>query len=363
MTARERIVATIEGQTTDRVPIFDMIHHTDLLERVTGKPVTPDNGLDLLCETLSQCVDMTRGVGPPAADKTWKDDEGFVYRAEWWTTWIVERPFSDVPGACEFIRRNIDRLASMPKDSLYTFYGQGDVWTHDFEDPNQAHIDLQAKLENVVLMPPESAVGLDIAHHRLGIELFVYAYAEEPDLVSQWLDALNLHEVERVRRCADAQLAPVTLVYADLADKNAPLFSPDFLRREFFPRLKRLVDAWHDHGVRVIYHSDGDYRMLLDDFKAAGVEGINPVEYIEGEDHLKDCREGWPEFTLMGGIDSSNLLPYGSQTDVENAVKHAIDVTRPGGRYILGSTTELHPACSVSNILTMWDTALDYGRR
>jgi uroporphyrinogen decarboxylase len=122
------------------------------------------------------------------------------------------------------------------------------------------------------------------------------------------------------------------------------------------------MDAWHSHGVKVIWHSDGDYIALLDDLKAAGVDGVNPIEKLERTDHLRAVREGWPEFTMMGGIDCSHLLARGNRQEVAAAVRHALDVTRPGRRYILGSTTELHPACKLENILTMWDVALSYGR-
>ncbi|HIJ72996.1 MAG TPA: hypothetical protein HPP83_02735 [Candidatus Hydrogenedentes bacterium] len=362
MTARDRILATMNGDDVDRVPIFELVQHNELLESVTGERVTPKNGLDLLCAVLSQYVDMTRGVGPPIEDVVWQDDEGFVYRSEWWTTWILERPFSNEKEACDYIRKCIDRLAEMSKDSVYTFFGELNVGTQNVEDPIEAYRNLQAKLDNVLLLPTESPVGLDVAYHRLGMELFTYAYAQEPELVSEWLEALNKHEVERVDRSANAKVAPVALVHADLACKNGPMFSPEFLRREFFPRLDRLVRAWHERGVKVIFHSDGDYLMLLDNFEHAGVDGVNPIEKLEGKDHLKETRDGWPDFTLMGGIDSSNLLPYGTKEEVENAVKCALDAAKPGGRYILGSTTEIHPACKSQNVLAMWDAALAYGR-
>jgi uroporphyrinogen-III decarboxylase len=56
------------------------------------------------------------------------------------------------------------------------------------------------------------------------------------------------------------------------------------------------------------------------------------------------------------------MLPYGTKDEVRAAVKHALDITKPGGKYILGSTTELHPACNLDNILAMWDAAFEYGR-
>lgn len=362
MTARERVLATINGEQADRVPIFDLIQHKELMEHVTGEKVTLENGMDLLLATIRECLDTTRGIAPPVEEQTWRDDEGFVYRTEWWTNWIIERPFKDTKGVCDYIRRNMDAVRASDPYSLWTFYGNANVWIKSDADPNEQYRQLQERLENVVLFPTESPVGLDTAYHRVGLDLFCYAYADEPELVSEWLEVLLEHEIERVHRTADAELAPVALVYSDMADQHAPLFSPQFLRREMFPRLTRLVDAWHSHGVKVIWHSDGDFISILDDFKVAGVDGVNPLEPLEGTDHIKAVRDGWPEFAIMGGIDCSNLLAYGTKEEVEAAVKHALDVTRPGGKYLLGSSTELHPACKLENILRMWDVALSYGR-
>ncbi len=365
MTARERVLGTIAGTPVDRVPIFDLIQHNELCELVTGQKLTLENGLDLLLATVHQCLDMTRGVmalSPPVPERVWRDEEGFTYQAEWWTQWIVDRPFKDTQGYLEYVRRLLDWLPALPESTMYTFFGAADVWARGSDDPNADYRRLQERLENVVLMPCESPVGLDTAYHRAGMETFIYAYAEQPELISRLLEELNQLEVRRVHRYADAELAPVALVYADLADKNGPMFSPAFLRREFFPRLKRLVEAWHSHGVKVIYHSDGDFRMLMKDFSDAGIDGVNPIETLPKGDHLREVREAYPHLTMVGGIDCSNLLAYGTKDEVRAAVKHALDVTRPGGRYILGSTTELHPACDLGNVLTMWQAALEYGR-
>jgi len=64
----------------------------------------------------------------------------------------------------------------------------------------------------------------------------------------------------------------------------------------------------------------------------------------------------------MGGIDATSLLAYGTPEDVKCAVRRAIDCAAPGGGLILGSSTEIHPACRLENVLAMWDTILTYGR-
>lgn len=175
-----------------------------------------------------------------------------------------------------------------------------------------------------------------------------------PALVSEWLEALNWAEIQRVHEEADPRLSPVALVYADIADKNKPLFSPAFLRREFFPRLRSLVAAWHAHGIKVIFHSDGNLWPVLDDFRASGIDGLNPLEPLSGMS-VEAVAPACPNWILMGGIDATQLLPFGSEDQVRAAVRRAIAGAGGCGRLWLGSSTEIHPAVKVENALAMWD--------
>ena len=88
MTARERVEATLRGELPDRVPIFDLIQNVPLIEHVTGEKLTPENGLELLCATIGERLDITRGISPPAEEKVICQPDGFVYRQQWWTTWL-----------------------------------------------------------------------------------------------------------------------------------------------------------------------------------------------------------------------------------------------------------------------------------
>lgn len=361
MTARQRIEAGLNGRMPDRVPLFDLIQHVPLIEHVTGKTMTPANGLDLLCRTIGECLDITRGIAPPAEEKIIRHADGFVYKQEWWTTWLVERPFRDVRELLDYIPRNIEELYRRQPGDMWSFAGKANVWGMATRSPREQFLDLQEKLgENTVLFPYESPVGLDTAHIRAGLELFCYAYAENAQLVSAWLEALNWAEIQRVHEVADPGLSPVALVYADQADKNQTLFSPSFLRREFFPRLRKLVAAWHAHGVRVIFHSDGNLRAVLDDLQSAGVDGLNPLEPLSRM-YAGDVRAGHPDWILMGGVDASRLLPFGSETEVRCAVRTLITDAGANGKLWLGSSTEIHPAVRLENALAMWDEALQHG--
>ena len=361
MTARQRIEASLRGEMPDRVPIFELIQNVPLIEHVTGHKLTPANGEELLCRTIGECLDITRGIFAPVEEKTVVHDDGFVYKQEWWTTWLIDRPFHDVKGLLDYIPRNIEQIHNREPGEMWTYAGRGNVWGAGGQSSNDRFRELQEKCgENTVLFPFESPVGLDTAWIRAGMELFVYAYDENPKLISDWLEALTWGEIQRVHETADASLSPVTLVYADLADKNAPFFSPRFLRKEFFPRLQQLVQAWHEHGIKALYHSDGNLWPVLDDYKAAGVDGINPMEPLSRM-YAGDIAKAYPDWILMGGIDVSQLLCFGTEQEVREAVRKTIRDAGGRGRLWLGSSTEVHPAANPKNVLAMWDEALTVG--
>ena len=361
MTARERIETTLRGEMPDRVPIFDLIQNIPLIEQVTGEKVTMKNGLELVCRTIGERLDITRGISAPAEDKVIRYPDGFVYKQEWWTTWLVERPFRDVTSFLEYVRRNIEEIHNRKPGEIWTFAGKANVWGEASGSPREQFLRLQEMVgENTVLFPNESPEGLDTAHIRAGLEMFSYGYAEDPELVSDWLEAFNWAEIQRVHETADPALSPVALVYTDLADKNQTMFSPSFLRKEFFPRLRKLVEAWHSHGIKVLYHSDGNLWRVLDDYQAVGIDGLNPLEPLS-QMYAGDVRRSYPDWILMGGIDASQLLPFGTQEKVREAVRRTIRDAGSAGRLLLGSSTEIHPAIPAANVLAMWDEVERYG--
>lgn len=172
--------------------------------------------------------------------------------------------------------------------------------------------------------------------------------------MSDWLEALNWAEIQRVHETADPTPAPMVLVYADIAGTDQLIFSPEFLRQEFFPRLKKLVDAWHEHGVKVIYHSDGNLWAVLEDFQRAGIDGLNPLEPLSRM-YAGDTHQAFPDWVLVGGVDASQLLPFGTADEVREVVRKVIEDAGATGRLWVGSTTEIHPAVKLENALAMWD--------
>lgn len=65
---------------------------------------------------------------------------------------------------------------------------------------------------------------------------------------------------------------------------------------------------------------------------------------------------------LAGGIDVSELMPFGTKKEIEGGVIQAIKDAGYGSGYFLGSTTELGNDIPLENIITMIETAHKYGQ-
>jgi uroporphyrinogen decarboxylase len=77
---------------------------------------------------------------------------------------------------------------------------------------------------------------------------------------------------------------------------------------------------------------------------------------------LRDFKEKYGRrFCIIGNIDCSRTLPFGSPEDVAAEVREAIDIAAPGGGYILASDNSLHDGIPIENIVAMFRVGREYG--
>jgi hypothetical protein len=357
----ERVLRSINFDSVDRVAIFESMHQFEVAEYYTGKKLSYSNYEDdlvIMGEAHQKCgIDLTCNFIAPMKPGIRVDDDGFIYIQEVWTIWLKERPFNDIKGLEEYIKKNIREVNNYKREEQWTF--QGKTATSGIKTNDNYRSDFlkrQKLLGDVLLMHNESPVGLDTAWTRAGYENFVFLYYEKPELISEWLEALLNHEIKRVKDVADPELSPLVLVHADMADKNDIIFTKDFLKKEVFPRLKRLVDTWHEHDIKCIFHSDGNLNKVMDELVAAGIDAINPIE-PDAKMLLKNLRSKFPKLVLTGGVDAKKFLASGL---VEEIRKNVIDCINDAGftGYLLGSSSEeILYDYKKENVIEMFQTA------
>jgi uroporphyrinogen-III decarboxylase len=356
LTKRERVLRTAHFEETDRVPLYDILQNDAIIEHyaapyLQGAPLTPENGAEATRFAVGRTLDMTRMPDGPSTPGEIQQENGIVIHAERWTSWIISRPFGDQDQMLEWIKGEIRRAEKAQFDQSYQdrFYNWMDAVAR-----STAAADPTGRQDPVVQVI-ESGVGLTDIYHQLGWENFSSLMYDFPDLLEEWFDARSQAELRRVARIADAERIPIALTFDDIAYKNATLLSPKWLRKHWLPRLKRLVDAWHERGTLCLFHSDGNLWAVMDDLVSAGIDGLNPLEVMASMT-VKSVRERYPALFLTGGIDVSQLLPLGTPEEVRAACQEAIR-DASGRGYLMGSSTELHWDVKLENAIAMFETA------
>jgi len=194
---------------------------------------------------------------------------------------------------------------------------------------------------------------------RGGLEHLLVDYLENAELAHGIARISTDYYKELFAGALDAG-ADAVLFGSDLAFNTNTLMSPAQFDEFIAPYLKELVDVVHGRGSKVIKHSDGNLWPILDRLIQIGFDGIHPIQpqcmdLKEVKDHCGD------RVCLLGNIDCIELLPSGSEEEVREAVRQAIEVAAPGGGYILSSSNSIHPGCKPENYIVMVRATHKYG--
>lgn len=357
LTKKERIKRTFAFQETDRVPIYDILFCNSAIEYFSGEklPCLKENAetreiVDRITgKAINKFLDMTRASGfGPLEDRDYTDEFGFLIHVSAYskTSWIVKRPFSDETGAAEYIKKIISNLNKETKEIIVNPREYRDNFHRSFRQ----HV---SNIGDTMHLLTNHGTGLDDISAKLGLEIFSYLQVDNSGLLSELYETWTNHNIAVCHSIADLSLSSAVLTYGDIACKNSLIYSPDYLRKEFFPRLKRLNDAWHEHGFKCLFHSDGYLMDVMDDLIVAGIDGLNPIETVAGMS-LKEIRKKYGnKIFLAGGIDISQLLSNGTPEEVREVCRQAIRDAYPG--YFIGSTTEMDNSAKLENIIAMYE--------
>jgi uroporphyrinogen decarboxylase len=150
----------------------------------------------------------------------------------------------------------------------------------------------------------------------------------------------------------------------DLGYSSGPFFSLKVFRELVYPFLKEMVDEFKKvkKGIPIIFHSCGNFKIFIEDIIDLGISGINPFQRTAGWDIAEIKEKYGNRICIVGNIDSSRTLPYGSIGKVKKEVKETIEIAGKNGGFIISSDHSLHDGIPMKNIWAMIDAAMEYGK-
>jgi uroporphyrinogen decarboxylase len=110
-----------------------------------------------------------------------------------------------------------------------------------------------------------------------------------------------------------------------------------------------------------MHHSCGAVYELIPDLIDCGIDVLNPLQTsarrMEPE-RLK--KEFGGELSFWGGLDIQKVLSFGSPEQVQQEVRHLIEVYGAGGGYVFAPSHNIQPDAPVENVRAMFEAANKY---
>lgn len=91
-------------------------------------------------------------------------------------------------------------------------------------------------------------------------------------------------------------------MWGDMAYNRNTFCSPKMYRELIWPDHKRLADWTHSHGMKFIYHTDGNVNRVMDLYIEAGFDALQPLEAKASMDIRDLCPKYGDKIALQGNI-------------------------------------------------------------
>ena len=139
----------------------------------------------------------------------------------------------------------------------------------------------------------------------------------------------------------------------DFGYNDGPFISPEQFAEFVTPYLSELVQSIHDLGRKVILHSDGCIKEILDQIHSTGLDGYQSVD-PQGHMDIREVRETYPDWILMGNV-ACNMLQGTDEMKIRESVRYCMTHGGIGKPYIFSTSNCIFKGMPPDSYRTMVD--------
>ena len=403
MTPQERVLAALNHQQPDRVPIdfggdrssgiaaiaYRKLRQTlDLPERPI-RIYDPIQQLAIIDEDVldrfgADTIELGRGFA--LEDRHWNDwtlPDGSPCQMPAWATpereegrWVLKsqsgRVLGQMPDGAIYFEQtywpfaeedDLDRMPEAMAECMWVAMRTppGPLVTGQFGD--EAMVDGARKLRERTDRAILALFGgnlLEIGQFLYRIDNFMLLLAGEPRRAHEFLDRLTEMHLANLERFLGLVGPYIDIIVFgdDLGMQTGPQMSPAMYREFFKPRhAKMWRRAKELADVKVKLHCCGGVRPLLDDLIESGLDAINPVQIsCAGMDPRELKSEFGDRLTFWGGgCDTHAVLAFGTPEEVRRHVKEQVSILSPGGGFVFQQVHNVLANVPPENVIAMLD--------
>jgi hypothetical protein len=167
LSPRERIERTLDFKDVDTVATGEIIQNSALVSRFNDRRIFDDWTLQALANTYRGLpIDLGMLMAPAARPRR-EVRNGITYEVSYWSEWVVERPFHDVDGLQDYLKRLILDVKRSDPDTIWSYAGPGGIVGQALEICSDGGFILGASGEIHPAVKAENAIAMFRSAKRL----------------------------------------------------------------------------------------------------------------------------------------------------------------------------------------------------
>jgi len=185
----------------------------------------------------------------------------------------------------------------------------------------------------------------------------MYQWPGVVDAVTEHVVDFYLAANEKIFTAANGKI-DIYFFGNDFGSQKGLLISPKMFQRFILPHMRRLVEGAKKFGLKVMLHSCGGVSEIIPDYIDIGIDGLHPMQVeAEGMAPERLAAEFKDKLTFMGGISTQQLLIRGTGEQVRANVRYMKSLFGDG--YIVSTSHEaILPNIPAENLAAMFDEAV-----
>ncbi len=327
MTARERVLKSLQHQQPDKIPYQISLTHKarQCINEYLGTTDFEDS------------LDNSLAWFHPVGHDTVKEIRPNIWQDEFGVQWD----------------RSIDIDIGNVCNQVITPDNYIDFQFPETDDPK--------RLENFQLVKskyPDRFILANISFSLFerawtlaGMEQILMSMVTDPKFVHELLDSILDFNLKVLHPVCKLDIDGV-MFGDDWGQQNGLIMGPILWREFIKPRIKTMYQTVKSYNKKVFIHSCGQVEEIFPDLIEVGVDVFNPFQ-PEVMNVFEVKKRFGNDLAFYGGVSTQQLLPYGTASEVKEQVKILIDKVGKDGGYIIAPAHDVPGDAKPENIMAM----------
>ncbi|MBN1531217.1 MAG: hypothetical protein JXA20_01005 [Spirochaetes bacterium] len=376
MTSRERVHATVKGLPVDRIPVWYYLNPHAACKLIATDYPTKNRVQGFIAKKLWKYFlnkpfflsdDKHRGYPLlmtffANADYAVEMGSDIALVSSYTKNYFYRNPrYVDGRLYCNDIFGGVRTLGNGIYLDVYEYPIKSidDATRYVFPDPDKDHdysiiSKFRKQYPDVCIMSDANGAQDAMANWFWGMTFFLTSLIEYPEVVkdfqNRWID----YQIGIIRRSIAAG-ADMILIYDDYGYTNRTFLSNEMWKEFSYPHLKRIIDVIHELGAVAMLHSCGYQMTLLDYYAEAGLDVLQGLQPLAGNDFQDAYARYSDRFSFTTGIDTQGG-EFLNATELREEILRSCAISGKRGKHILGMTHMLQYTMPDENMRAIFNT-------